>query len=66
MFHDENEREPREDVTSTSKKYGQEQASWRDKGRKNAYKRGEGYHREAVEKYIKKKKDLEKSKIERE
>ena len=53
-----------EDVTSISKKSGQKQDSWRDKGRKNTYKRGEGYHREAVEKY--QEKDLEKSKIDRE
>ena len=40
-----------EDLTSIFKKAGQEQASQRDKGRKNAYKRGEGYHRVGVEKY---------------
>ena len=51
MFHDENGREPRKDVTSISEKTNQKQARWRDKGRKNSYKRGEGYHRVGVEKY---------------
>ena len=33
------------------KKSGWEQASWKDKERKNAYKRGEVYHKKGVEKY---------------
>ena len=51
MFHDEKGREPREDGTNISKKSGLKQASWRDKDRKNAYKRGESSQREGVEKY---------------
>ena len=34
-----------EDGTSIPKKFGWEQASWRDKGSKNAYKRGGGCHK---------------------
>ena len=55
MFHDEKGREPREDGTNISKKIGLKQANWRDKDRKNAYKRGEGSQREGVEKYQEKK-----------
>ena len=34
-----------EDGTNIPKKFGWEQASWRDKGSKNAYKRGGGCHK---------------------
>lgn len=63
MFHYEKGGEPRENVTIIPKKSGWELASWRVKGRENVYKRGEGYHKEGVEKY--QEKDLEKGVWER-
>ena len=52
MFYDKKGGENQGRIWQLSpKKSSSEQASWKDKERKNAYKMGEGYHRKGVEKY---------------